>query len=505
MKNFVALARVSSREQEREGFSLDVQEDALRAYAQRHEGSIVKLYRIAETATRRDERKTFKELIAYAREHATEIDGLLFYKVDRAARNLYDYIELEKLESEYGLPFISTSQPTDNSPAGRMMRRQLAMFASYTTEQQGLDVREGHARRVQSGLFCGVAPYGYRNIRIDGRGLIEVDDQQAQKIQRLFQMYAYENHTIDSMRTKLEAEGIAYLDTMPRWTRSKVHSILRDRAYIGDVRYQGQWYAGKHKPLVDRATFGRVQVLLGEKRYQNHDLTYAGSLITCGHCGAVITGETVTKKKTGKAYVYYRCSRYTSSGHPRIRLTEQQLDVQVLALFDRIRLPDDLRHWFQQSLLAWSKQQRNETEETAKDLQRQIAQVKQSRDRLLNLRIMEEITTDTYAAKDTELRDRLANLELQVQAQGRGRDEHADLAIKVFELSQSLKDKWFTAESQEKRQLLEIVCLNLTLKEENVVFSMRKPFDVLTSGLIPPDNRGDRIRTCDFLVPNQAL
>ncbi len=493
MKQFVALARVSSREQEREGFSLDVQEDALRTYAQRHDGSIVNLYRIAETATRRDERKTFKELIAYAREHATEIDGLLFYKVDRAARNLYDYIELEKLESEYGIPFISTSQPTDNSPAGRMMRRQLAMFASYTTEQQGLDVREGHARRVQNGLFCGVAPYGYRNIRIDGRGLIEVDAVQAKKVQRLFQMYAYENHTIDSMRTKLEAEGVTYLDTMPRWARSKVHSILRDRAYIGDVRYQGQWYAGKHKPLVDRATFGRVQVLLGEKRYQNHDLTYAGSLITCGHCGAVITGETITKKKTGREYVYYRCSRYTEEGHPRIRLTEQQLDVQVLALFDRIRLPDDLRHWFQQSLLAWSKQQRNETEETAKDLQRQIAQVKQARDRLLNLRIMEEITTDTYAAKDTELRDRQSGLELQVQAQGRGRDEHGNLAIKVFELSQSLKDKWLTAESQEKRQLLEIVCLNLTLKEANLDFSMRKPFDVLIGGLIPPDNRGDRI------------
>ena len=70
MKHFVALARVSTREQEREGFSLYVQEDALRTYAQRHDGSIVKLYRIAETATRRDERKTFRELITYAMEHA---------------------------------------------------------------------------------------------------------------------------------------------------------------------------------------------------------------------------------------------------------------------------------------------------------------------------------------------------------------------------------------------------------------------------------------------------
>jgi site-specific DNA recombinase len=153
------------------------------------------------------------------------------------------------------------------------------------------------------------------------------------------------------------------------------------------------------------------------------------------------------QENSGKEYLYYRCSRYTSPGHPRIRLTEQALDVQVLALFDRIRLPDDLRHWFQQSLLAWSKQQRSETEDTAKDLQRQVAQVKQRRDSLLNLRIMEEITADTYAAKDTELRDRLACLELQLQAQGRGRNEHGDLAIKVFELSQSLKDKWLTAES----------------------------------------------------------
>lgn len=32
---YLALARVSSREQEREGFSLDVQEDALRRYAER--------------------------------------------------------------------------------------------------------------------------------------------------------------------------------------------------------------------------------------------------------------------------------------------------------------------------------------------------------------------------------------------------------------------------------------------------------------------------------------
>jgi site-specific DNA recombinase len=168
MKHFVALARVSSREQEREGFSLAVQEDALRRYATSAGGDILRFFRLAETASKSDERKTFKELIAFAKQHAEELDGLLFYKVDRAARNLYDYVELERLESEYSVPFISVSQPTENNPAGRMMRRTLANMASFYTEQQSVDVREGHARRVQECWFVCKAPYGYRNVRKDG-------------------------------------------------------------------------------------------------------------------------------------------------------------------------------------------------------------------------------------------------------------------------------------------------------------------------------------------------
>jgi predicted site-specific integrase-resolvase len=42
-KRFVALARVSSREQEREGFSLDVQVEARERYTERSTGEIVKM------------------------------------------------------------------------------------------------------------------------------------------------------------------------------------------------------------------------------------------------------------------------------------------------------------------------------------------------------------------------------------------------------------------------------------------------------------------------------
>ena len=122
MNKYVALARVSSREQEREGFSLDVQEESLQRYADQHGGEIVKLFRIAETATKPQERKTFKELLACCRKNADSLTGILVYKIDRAARNLFDCVELERLEQDYGLELISVAQPTDNTPAGRPNR-----------------------------------------------------------------------------------------------------------------------------------------------------------------------------------------------------------------------------------------------------------------------------------------------------------------------------------------------------------------------------------------------
>jgi site-specific DNA recombinase len=48
-----------------------------------------------------------------------------------------------------------------------------------------------------------------------------------------------------------------------------------------------------------------------------------------------------------------------------------------------------------------------------------------------------------------------------MESADRRKDENADLAVKVFELSQDLRQKWFTSGFAEKRRLLNFVCLNL--------------------------------------------
>ncbi|MCC6321087.1 MAG: hypothetical protein IT438_06570 [Phycisphaerales bacterium] len=75
----------------------------------------------------------------------------------------------------------------------------------------------------------------------------------------------------------------------------------------------------------------------------------------------------------------------------------------------------------------------------------------------------------------------------------RSHDENADLAIKVFELSQTLRQQWLTADYATKRRILEIVCLNCTLEGASLVLVTRKPFDALVEGLISEQSRGERI------------
>lgn len=496
MKRFVALARVSSREQEREGFSLAVQEDALKRYAATTGGEIVRLYRIAETASKRDERKTFREMIAFAKENAPKLDGLLFYKIDRAARNLFDYVELERLESDYGLAFLSVSQPTENTPAGRMMRRTLANMASFYTEQQSLDVKEGLARRVEEGWFISRPPFGYKNVRVDGRSIVETDPVDAPKVKRIFELYAYHSLTLDMLKIRIAKEGIEYKPSMPGFSRSKLYEILKDRAYIGEIEHRGKWFTGRHEPLIDFGMWRRVQILLGGKTYQKHLLTFGAELVRCGHCEHPVTGEIKTKKtKAGpKSYIYYRCTRYTKAGHPRKRTTEPELDRQVLELFERIKIQDPaVRKWFVDVLKAKTHDDGKASIERREEVQRQLTQALRREQRLVDLRLDDEIDEDTFAEKRVDLSDRVSELKVNLEALDRGRAEMTDVALKVFELSQTLRDRWLTAEPDVRRRILELVCLNCSLVDGKLVYEIRKPFDVLDEGLNSAKSRGSRI------------
>ena len=142
-----------------------------------------------------------------------------------------------------------------------------------------------------------------------------------------------------------------------------------------------------------------------------------------------------------------------------------------------------MRDWFLKVLRARAREGQVNSEQQIAELNRQLAVLRNQQNRLLNLRLLDEIDEATFAAKNTELRDRIAALHLQLQGCNRSRAEKGEIAERAFELSQT----------RAKRQLLENVCLNFRLDGVTLVPAIRKPFDVLAEGLFVSSNRGDKI------------
>jgi DNA invertase Pin-like site-specific DNA recombinase len=501
-KAYVALARVSSREQEREGFSLDVQEEALRRFAEQNGGTIVKMYRVAETASKAAERTVFNEMLEHCVKHAGKLAGLLVYKVDRAARNLPDYVRLQEIEQRHGVPLIVVSQPTTPTPAGRMSRGMMALMATYFADQLASDVREGHQRRVKAGWFCNAPPFGYRSIRENGRAIVRTEEHEARLVRKLFDLYATGIYTLDTLRAKLVADAETYRGATA-WPRSQIHKMLSDRAYIGQIRYHGEFYEGRHEKLVDFATFERVQELLGGRQYKAHEMTFAGELVDCGHCGRPITGERIGKRLangTFTEYTYYRCSRYNAAGHPRVRVREEDLGEQFRNVLGKLKLAKpEIAEWFKAVLAERAKHVQQENKARRAELQRQVTLIAAQQDKLLNLRLEAGVSDEAFNRKHQELADRLARTREQLAEVDLGAEEHARTASEVFELAQMAESAWVLGSFAVRRQILDLVCLNYRLVGKNLQIQLRKPFDLLAEAVKSEANSSSWTRIEPFV------
>ncbi len=246
----------------------------------------------------------------------------------RAARNPQVQLEIMELLTKYGLSIEFIDGACDPSTAiGEYFLSLQAAQSRYMVRNLSESTQRSVKRLVDQGLFVGRAPFGYRNVRVNRRACAVVDEENAEKVRRIFELYAFADHTLDSLVVALWDEGLRYTTKQPQFKRKHLHDILGDRAYIGDLTYKGERFPGAHETVIERTTFRRVQVRLGGRTDMKHSLTFSHGLLRCGHCERQITGESKLKALASgeiREYVYYRCARYKSPGHPSgLRVRDQ--------------------------------------------------------------------------------------------------------------------------------------------------------------------------------------
>ena len=236
----VAYCRVSTEEQAEEGYSIAGQASRLRSYAELHELGPVTVIEDPGRSGKDLARPGLQQLLAMV--EAGHVATVLVWRLDRLSRNLGDLILLADTFGRAAVPLHSFTEKIDLSSAtGRMFYNILGSFAQFYREQLSENVRMGTHQAVLEGKWVNRPKTGYD--LVEGN-LVPNDD--AERVRRIFRLRA-DGH---SMRQIEERTGIKF---------STVGVILKSRIYLGEVLHNGDWFPGRHEPIITPVEFQAAQ------------------------------------------------------------------------------------------------------------------------------------------------------------------------------------------------------------------------------------------------------
>ena len=173
-KRACLYARVSSKDQEKEGFSIPAQLKLLREYAVAQGLAVAEEYVDIETA-KRTGRSRFGQMVDNLRARPdTRI--VLVEKTDRLYRNLKDWITLDELDIEVHLVKEGVVLSRESRSSEKFMHGIKVLMAKNYIDNLSEETRKGMTEKAQQGIWPSYAPIGYRNaVGANGRKMIEPD------------------------------------------------------------------------------------------------------------------------------------------------------------------------------------------------------------------------------------------------------------------------------------------------------------------------------------------
>src|SRR5215204_6843020 len=188
-KQAVIYARVSSKEQEKEGFSIPAQLKLLKEYAAANGLTVVQEYVDVETA-KQTGRAAFGEMVGFLKAHPS-IRVMLVEKTDRLYRNLKDWVTVDELEVEMHFPKEGVVLSRESRSSEKFMHGIKVLMAKNYIDNLSEEARKGMQEKAEQGIWPTKTPLGYRNVPDpDGKKIIATDPAIAPLIAKLFEWYA---------------------------------------------------------------------------------------------------------------------------------------------------------------------------------------------------------------------------------------------------------------------------------------------------------------------------
>lgn len=474
-KRAVIYARVSSKEQEREGYSIPAQLKLLKDYADAQNVRVVGEYIDVETA-KQTGRTNFTEMVRFLRKHPT-IRTLLVEKTDRLYRNLKDWVTIDELEVEVHFPKEGVVLSNDSRSSEKFMHGIKVLMAKNYIDNLSEEARKGMREKAEQGIWPTKAPLGYRNVvGPDGKNIIAVDADCAPIITRLFEWYATGQYSLKDISKRIRAEGLTYRRSGAPVPTSGIHQILRTRLYTGTFEWHGQLYKGSHQPLISHDLWHEVQDVLDGRRAARGGLernfAFSG-LIKCAHCGCALVAEI----KKGK-YVYYHCTGFRGKcGEPYVR--EETLEEQFAQHLASLRIDQEVHEWIVHALRESCSDEKREHSDAISRLQAEWDRLQKRIDAMYVDKLDGRIEEDFYKRMRSQWRDEQERCERDIERHRGADDSYMDQGIQILSLGQNASRLFMAQPPKEKRSLLNFLLSNSTWAQGKLAVEFKEPFDLL--------------------------
>ncbi len=472
----VAYARVSSKEQEKEGYSIPAQIKSLRGYSELLDVKIISEFVDVETAKEAG-RSGFNQMLDFLSKTPT-CRILLVEKTDRLYRNLKDWVTVDELDLEIHFVKENVILSRDSRSSEKFMHGIKVLMAKNYIDNLSEETRKGLLEKAEQGIWPSFAPLGYVNVAgPNGKRMIEPDTNLAPIILRMFEWYSSGQYSLAEITKMMRPEGMVFRKSNDPVPRATVHKILRNRLYTGDFDWNGKTYPGVHTAIVTKDLWERVQAVL-DGRFANrhrkvkHDFAFSG-LVTCGHCGCSLVGEI----KKGR-YVYYHCTGYKGKC-PEPYTREEVLEEQFADLLKSLVLDDEVMDWVTEALRQSHSDAKRHHDTAIARLHAEYTRLQTRIDAMYVDKLDGQIDAGFFDRKASEWRKEQDLLLRSIEEHQTANQTYLEEGVRLLDLAQRAHRLFQKQEPREKRRLLNFLLSNCSWKAGELTAVFRQPFDML--------------------------
>jgi len=344
---FCLYARKSSTADDRQVLSIDSQVKEMLALAEREHLNIVEIKRESHSSKDVGQRPIYNQLITEIREG--KFNALCVWSPDRIARNAGDLSSVVDLMDQKRLHEIRThSQRFTNNPNEKFLLMILGSQAKLENDNKAVNVKRGLRTRCEMGWRPGPAPTGYLNEKhVDKKCQMRIDPKRAPIMKQMFEKVAHEQWSGRKIYRWLKEIDFK-THHGKHLVLANIYLLLRNPFYYGQFEYpvkSGNWYTGKHIPIIDKELYDKVQTNLNENyipKTESKEFAFM-KLIKCGYCGSGICADEKFKRlKDGgtNRHVYYFCTMKGRDGCVNPYINETDLIEELIGLMDKINLDE---------------------------------------------------------------------------------------------------------------------------------------------------------------------